>query len=299
MLHTLKMFSSIIYPFLLTSVIDIFTRIYSIVAVCPEQWISTSGMLYNYGDVNITSGLYHTYNLSTPFVADALIYDDMGWKLVVIISATHMKQKSSTFQGTFLLLYAGQYIRGEKKLHELNLLIMKYTLPHLRDFTGRVVFSIVNEQSKLYYPNCTAQIVSHHGKQGIATCSLVTNFENFYDVSNFIAFNLFAGVNTVILYVSEQFNYIPVLHFLFGKRIKIVHFWPVRNITLGQNDVQIAEINSCYYRNRDQYKYLIMLDIDELLFNHTNMTLIDLIDSLFSSPEYSAIHLSFNTIIHI
>lgn len=293
------MFSSIIYPFLLASVIYIFTRISSIVAICPEQWISASDMLFNYSNANITNGLFHTYNLSTPFVADALVYDDMGWKLLVIISATHMRQKQSTFLGRFRLLYDGKYYEGAGKLHELNLLIMKYSLPYLNHHKGKVVFTIVNKKSKLYYPNCTAHVLLHHKKQGIATCSLVTSFENFYDVSNFISFNLFAGVNTVILYVSEQFNYIPVLHFLFGKRLKVVYFWPVRNITLGQNDVQIAEINSCYYRNRDQYKYLIMLDIDELLFNHTNMTLIDLIDSLLTSPKYRAIHVMFSIFINM
>ena len=266
--------------------------------VLPYQKANERDVAYRYVDENITTGVFHTFNLSTPFVADAMIYEDKGWKLLVIISATQLPQKKTTFRGDFLLLYDGKYIKGERKLHEQNLLMMKYHLPQIANYSGSIVFTIVNNDTKLYYPDCSARILPHHVKQGIATCSMATNFDSFYDIANFISFNLFAGVNTVIIYCSRKFTYIPVLHFLFGKRLKIVYFLPTRDKFLGHYDVLIAQLNSCYYRNRDRFKSLIMIDLDELLFNHTSMTLIDLIDSLFSSSKYRAIHVTFNAFIH-
>ena len=265
--------------------------------ITPDQRIDASNMRYRYVDENITRGVFHTYNLSTPFVADAMIYELSGWKLLVIISASHLPRSIYNLRGTFLLFYDGKYVKGEGKLLEQKLLLMKYNID--LDDKRSFVFTIVNNENKLFYPNCTAKVLPHHVKQGIATCSMATNYDTFYDIANFITFNLYAGVDTVILYCSRQFTYIPVLHFLFGKRLKIVYFLPTRDISFGHYDVLLAQLNSCYYRNRDQYKYLIMVDLDEMLFNHTNMTLIDLIDSLLKSPKYNAINVNFNTIIYV
>lgn len=265
--------------------------LYSMVGLLfsPEQVKRERFLDYRFTDINITQGLLHTYNLSIPFITDAILYDDMGWKLLVTLSATHLPQKEERFKGSFLLHYDGMDYEGERKPHEYSLLIMKYHLPNIAIINGSIRFSIRNNETNLFYPNCMARVLPRHVKQGVATCSMATNYDTFYDIANFISYNLFAGVDTVILYVSSRFSYIPVLHFLFGKRLKVFLFWPIRNIGYGHYDVLIAQLNSCYYRNRDQFKYLIMIDLDEMLFNHTNETLYDLIDSQFTSPSYCSI----------
>ena len=280
---------------MLFSVVLLFSlSLYSIIGLfpSPEEKSSAQFLDYRYADTNITQGLFHTYNLTIPFITDAILYDDMGWKLLVTLSATHLPQREERFKGEFLLQYNGIHYQGERKPHEYSLLIMKYQLPNNTIINGSIRFSIINNETNLYYPNCVARVLPRHVKGGIATCSFATNYDTFYDIANFISYNLFAGVDTVILYVSSQFAFIPVLHFLFGKRLKVFLFWPIRNIGYGHYDVLIAQLNSCYYRNRDQFEYLIMIDLDEMLFNHTNETLYDLIDSLFTSPSYSSIQVS-------
>ena len=79
------------------------------------------------------------------------------------------------------------------------------------------------------------------------------------------------GADGVMLYYAENIS-----HIMSGlqKEVKsgFVRFfnfsWPLNKYHgYIQSSIQSAYINSCYYRNRHEFEYLIVLDVDEYLLS--------------------------------
>ena len=255
----------------------------------------TLSLSYRDADIDVGKGLYHTYNKDTPFVADAVVVDDNGWYLIVLLSATHLPRNTPLLlNGSYSLICREREYQGERMVHTNGFITMKYSIPVSAISEGSTLrFSLMNNATGQLFPDCSARVLPYSTKGGIATCSFATKYDSFYDVAYFISYTLSVGVDTVILYVSARFPYLPVLHHIYGKRLKVFVFsWPLRNKPFGHFDSLIAQLNSCYYRNRDRYQYLIMIDLDEMILNHTNDTLLHLIDTLLKSPAENGIQVS-------
>ena len=107
-----------------------------------------------------------------------------------------------------------------------------------------------------------------------------------------MAYYKIAGVDGVMLYYAED---IPEI--MSGLQTEVnsgfVRFfnfsWPLnRYHGLIQRSVQSAYINSCFYRNRHEFDYIIVLDVDEyLLSEKTPFNLYSSINSI-STRRYDA-----------
>ena len=79
------------------------------------------------------------------------------------------------------------------------------------------------------------------------------------------------GADGVMLYYAEDIS-----HIISGLQAEVnsgfVRFfnfsWPLNTYHgLVQRSVQSAHINSCFYRNRHEFDYLVILDVDEYLLS--------------------------------
>ena len=95
-----------------------------------------------------------------------------------------------------------------------------------------------------------------------------------YEVIHFIAYTLLIGVDVVILYEATPVPYESALKQIFGKRVHLYSFtWPQRsNYSFPQRGSQLAQMNSCYYRNKHYFDYMIFIDVDEYLYFDNNST---------------------------
>ena len=84
---------------------------------------------------------------------------------------------------------------------------------------------------------------------------------------SWVAYYKMVGADGVMLYYAEDLS-----HIMSGLQSEVnsgfVRFfnfsWPL-NDYYGriQRSVQAAHINSCFYRNRHEFDYLVILDVDE------------------------------------
>ena len=254
-------------------------------AMKSNSAVNIQHLIINYTVPNLLDGISHTYSANSPFVADTFYYYKNGTEIVSIISALHLSVDNHILaNGTFVIIINGTRYEGKKMLTwDKRCVVMVFHFDRVvTSSTNSITYSLENEAVGLYYRDCVARLLPSKVKGGIATCSYVAKNDTFYEIANFIQYSLASGVDKVILYEGTPIPYMNAIQAYFGKRVSVFNFsWPRRERAHANLDTQVAQVNSCYYRNRDEFKYLIMIDMDEMLFNHSNMTLMDLLDSLF------------------
>ena len=253
-------------------------------------------LLKKRGITNIPAPLLHTFSSKVPYVADAIAYMENEFFLYVVLNVqVNVPPYEYYSNGQYSVIYNGNTYNGSRMATE-TCIVMKYSLPISTIMVGDTIeFTVENSVMNHTIHNCSAVVLSSKKKGGIASCSYLSNFNSMYEVIHFIAYTLLIGVDVVILYEATPVPYESALKQIFGKRVHLYSFtWPQRsNYSFPQRGSQLAQMNSCYYRNKHYFDYMIFIDVDEYLyFDNSNYTLRSIIQHFFSGYSEYGIQVS-------
>ena len=104
-------------------------------------------------------------------------------------------------------------------------------------------------------------------KEEIAICLYITMYDSIPDVKRFIAYYETVGIHTFIVYLMSDY---PAFENAFASLIQNGHMIINRLIlprVEGRTPNQSSQMNSCYYRYRQYFKYIFLCDEDEYLYS--------------------------------
>ena len=108
-------------------------------------------------------------------------------------------------------------------------------------------------------------------KKRIAICAYISSFNTIPEIKHWIAYYMIQHVDNLILYCAEPIDkFIKALHKSIESGFVILYHypWPLTKVyKLSQRSIQNSQINSCFYRHRDFYEYIISQDVDEYFYS--------------------------------
>ena len=108
-------------------------------------------------------------------------------------------------------------------------------------------------------------------KRKLAICAYISNYNTINEIKSFLAYYILQKVDNVILYCAincDIFRTALKKEIKSGYVILYEYPWPLtKKWKFTQLSIQGSHINSCYYRHRDYYKYIISQDVDEYFYS--------------------------------
>ena len=211
-------------------------------------------------------------NIEVPLVNDIVVSKrNDSWSIYVVIN------NGNTHNDTF------KYYRSVNVTLEIDgviyhnlypsgivypLRVLKYIVPIMKPI-GKL--SLFDHSKMIEYKDLPYQALVKQPKRKVAVCAYISNFNTAAEIKSLLAFYLLQKIDNVIFYCSVHCDY---FHIILKKEIDIGYVilyeypWPLtRNYGFYQRSVQGSQINSCYYRHRDYFKYIISQDVDEYFYS--------------------------------
>ena len=201
--------------------------------------------------------------------------------IVDVIAST----KNSKTVDIFLVLNI-RFIKNNDRMNDRNVVLIYKNKEYrnLNSFTGMhhafvphfsipysedsLKFSVMDKKSNWSFNDVKVK-VDHYGKpkEEIAICLYITMYDPIPDVKRFIAYYETVGIHTFIVYLMSDY---PAFENAFASLIQNGHMIINRLIlprVEGRTPNQSSQMNSCYYRYRQYFKYIFLCDEDEYLYS--------------------------------
>ena len=142
----------------------------------------------------------------------------------------------------------------------------------MNDLPPKGHISLLDSSTSFKYNDLPYQMISIPSKKKrIAICAYISSFNTIPEIKHWIAYYMIQHVDNLILYYSEPIGkFIKALHKSIESGFVILYHypWPLTE-AYGpiQRSVQMSQINSCFYRHRDFYEYIISQDVDEYFYS--------------------------------
>lgn len=153
-------------------------------------------------------------------------------------------------------------------VRERPIRLLKYVVSKLPN-SGAV--SLYDYSTSFLYQNLPYKSLSAASKKRIAICAYISEYNSIHEIKSFLAYYLLQKVDCVIFYCVVNYEtFLKALKFeIDNGYVVLYHFpWPLtRAFGPIQNSVQVSHINSCYYRHRNYFEYIISQDVDEYLYS--------------------------------
>lgn len=165
--------------------------------------------------------------------------------------------------------------------------ILKYSMPIVKPFPSlSQIFLIDNKYNLSYHVTVKEQVDINTKREGIAICAYVSRYNSYYEVRSWVLYYKMIGIKQIILYSTSfipfKSDFRDEIKSGFLKWVNVL--WPVNNYyEKEQRSVQHIQINSCFYRYRNNFEYIINVDVDEyLLSTRFPINMYDTLNKLFS-----------------
>ena len=166
--------------------------------------------------------------------------------------------------------------------------VTSFSLP--LSFRPSVQLSIEDAKYNLEY-NVETSILHppiHRNKLGV--CAYVSDYNTVDEVKSWLAYYKMVGVDHVMLYTALKLSSLKhaLSKYIDSGFLRWYGFyWPLNKYhKFIQRSIQRAQVNSCYYRHRHEFEYLLMVDVDEYLLSKSNpFNISKSIDSYFTSSH--------------
>ena len=142
----------------------------------------------------------------------------------------------------------------------------------MNDLPPKGHISLLDSSTSFRYNDLPYQMISIPSKKKrIAICAYISSFNTIPEIKHWIAYYMIQHVDNLILYCAEPIDkFIKALHKSIESGFVILYHypWPLTQ-AYGpiQRSVQMSQINSCFYRHRDFYEYIISQDVDEYFYS--------------------------------
>eukprot|EP00090_Calanus_glacialis_P008335 TRINITY_DN16646_c0_g1_i9.p1 TRINITY_DN16646_c0_g1~~TRINITY_DN16646_c0_g1_i9.p1 ORF type:complete len:556 (-),score=113.80 TRINITY_DN16646_c0_g1_i9:55-1611(-) len=239
------------------------------------------------------NGTHHKFFVYSAF------YDDREKPLVRIIATTKTKKSEK--------VWCQLYYEGKEPVliqAGINVIRENWNLPYSAAF---VTCDLFNRSSRQYLrPPKSVSILSktnwsasnqlpvHYSSSGIhgpsntssiGVCVKPIHFKynKTLEILQFIELNRILGVTRFTLYNNSMSEEVSCLLSDYIKE-GVVEVLPWKLDMDSQKEIRteglFAALNDCLYRNMNSFKYLMMIDLDELIIPYQNMTLVNMLTDL-------------------
>lgn len=154
---------------------------------------------------------------------------------------------------------------------------LRFLIPTSKSFSNGDLFrfSLVDDHLRRSFPSLVACVRTPvYPKADFAVCAYASDSNSDAELRSFVAYQKVQNASFVVLYGSCCLEKLTTL---FSKSIeagfvRLVDFsWPRINRQVPEIiNNQHAQINSCFYRFRNEAKALLMCDVDEYLYSETS-----------------------------
>ena len=170
-----------------------------------------------------------------------------------------------------VILYVGNrsYKNRFKPFKKYVMRLLKY---EVNDLPQKGHISLLDSSTSFKYKDLPYQMIPIPSKKKrIAICAYISSFNTIPEIKHWIAYYMIQHVDNLILYCAEPIDkFIKALHKSIESGFVILYHypWPLTE-AYGpiQRSVQMSQINSCFYRHRDFYEYIISQDVDEYFYS--------------------------------
>ena len=211
-------------------------------------------------------------NIEIPLVNDIVVSKTNDiWTVYVIINNGNTHNKTFTTLNDVnvtLIVDNKEYHNIFRKVKQSNIRVLKYIVPRI-NISGKL--SLFDHSTNLIYKDLPYKTLFPQPMRKIAVCAYISNYNSAAELKLFLAYYLLQNIDNVIFYCSINCTYFKNLlkmEINTGYVILYEFPWPLTE-TFGkiQRSVQGSQINSCYYRHKNYFKYIISQDVDEYLYS--------------------------------
>ena len=225
-------------------------------------------------------------NDSFPLVNDIIVLrKKYSWVIYVIINNGNALPKYRHLRKMNVeLLLGNQTFRNIFKAgREDHIRLLKYIVNEL-PITNTL--TLIDHSTSWKYISLPFQVLPEQPQRKLAICTYISDYNSAKEIKSFLAFNLIQNVDVVIFYCAVNYDfYYNILRkeIDFGYVILYYYPWPLTN-AYGkiQRSIQISQINSCFYRHRSFFEYIVFIDVDEYMYSE-----------LFPNSLYKGIQFSY------
>ena len=211
-------------------------------------------------------------NSDIPLVNDIVVSkNSTSWEVVVIINNGNTMNK--TYDGlrsvnVVLIVNNMTYHNIFKEVKEKHLRVLKYEVP-LMPVYGTV--SLFDYSTNISYQNLPYRALINQPKRKLAICAYISNYNTINEIKSFLAYYILQKIDNIVLYCSvncDIFRLALKKEVESGYVILYEYPWPLtRKYAAYQRSIQGSQINSCYYRHRNVFEYIISQDVDEYFYS--------------------------------
>ena len=195
-----------------------------------------------------------------------------SWAVYVIINNGNANNQYKFTSNTSVVLFVGNktYQNVFEEAPKRFLRVLKYNIDTLPPVG---TLSLYDYSLSFAYNDLPYVALRKQPKRRMAVCAYISNYNSINEIKSWLAFYLLQKIDAVILYCTVNYQV-----FRDALKMKIASGfvylyefpWPLTKIFSGvQFSVQGSHINSCYYRHRDYFQYIISQDVDEYLYSET------------------------------
>ena len=207
-----------------------------------------------------------------PMVNDIIVSKRNGFSSVYVIinngNTNNGRYKKWSSYDVELIVKGKIYKNVFSQVEEGHLRVLKYEVPDMPQ-TGTV--SVNDHSTSARYNNLPYKILAEQPRRKIAVCAYISNFNTINEIKSLLAFYILQNVDNVILYCTVKCDYFKQSlkkEIASGYVILYEYPWPLTRLYgLLQRSIQGSHINSCYYRHRDYFEYIIFQDVDEYFYS--------------------------------
>ena len=224
-------------------------------------------------DLNFAKNLRQAQpNIEVPLVNDIVVSKhNNSWLVYVIINNGNTHHESFIcYQSVNVTLEVNNeiYYNELPECRIKNIRVLKYVVPKMKPFGKLTLF---DHTKRIIYKDLPYNSLVKQPKRKVAVCAYISNFNSAAEIKSLLAFYILQKIDNVIFYCSVHCDYFQNLlkkEIDFGYVILYEFPWPLtRRYGSVHRSVQGSQINSCYYRHRDYFEYIISQDVDEYFYS--------------------------------
>ena len=213
-------------------------------------------------------------NANYPFVNDIVVSRrNNSWAVYVVINNGNvMNGRRYTSKMNVVLTVGNKTYRNVfAEAPKRFLRVLKYNVDGSLPPVGTLSFH--DYSLSFAYRNLPYVALRQQPRRRIAVCAYISNYNTIKEIKSLLAFYLLQKVDAVILYcaINYQTFWKALEMEIQNGFVYLYEFpWPLTRTFGGiQYSVQGSHINSCYYRHRDYFQYIISQDVDEYFYSET------------------------------